>query len=126
MVSATGYRRTCYGRLFRFSRLGTVADVVPLDKNNCILVAQGLRRIRAGKTRAGIKALLRLGNRSIDRVVSTDLAFAVGPRLNAAGRLDDMTLGILLLANDDYLAGEIAQQWMSLSGSQINRSQYAT
>ncbi|WP_339339480.1 single-stranded-DNA-specific exonuclease RecJ [uncultured Oceanicoccus sp.] len=96
--------------------LGTVADVVPLDKNNRILVAQGLRRIRAGKTRPGIKALLRFGNRSSDRVVSTDLAFAVGPRLNAAGRLDDMTLGIqCLLTDDDHLANDIARQMDELN-----------
>lgn len=96
--------------------LGTVADVVPLDRNNRILVAQGLRRIRAGKTRPGIKALLLVGNRNADRLVSTDLAFVVGPRLNAAGRLDDMTLGIqCLLTDDDYQAGEIARQMDELN-----------
>ncbi len=96
--------------------LGTVADVVPLDKNNRILVAQGLRRIRAGRTRPGIKALLAVGKRDASRLVSADLGFVVGPRLNAAGRLDDMTLGIqCLLTDDDYLAGEIAQQMDELN-----------
>jgi single-stranded-DNA-specific exonuclease len=91
--------------------LGTVADVVPLDYNNRILVQQGLRRIRAGRARPGIKALLEVANRVPQRVVSTDLAFAVGPRLNAAGRLDDMSLGIqCLLTDDPMLARDIAQQ----------------
>ncbi|HEY3698711.1 MAG TPA: single-stranded-DNA-specific exonuclease RecJ [Spongiibacteraceae bacterium] len=91
--------------------LGTVADVVPLDYNNRVLVAQGLRRIRAGRCRPGIRALLEVAKRSLDRIVSSDLGFAVGPRLNAAGRLDDMTLGIqCLLSDDPYRAREIAQQ----------------
>jgi single-stranded-DNA-specific exonuclease len=81
--------------------LGTVADVVPLDKNNRILVHQGLSRIRAGLARPGIKALITIANRNQYRLCSTDLAFALGPRLNAAGRLDDMSLGIdCLLAKD--------------------------
>ncbi|ARN75398.1 single-stranded-DNA-specific exonuclease RecJ [Oceanicoccus sagamiensis] len=96
--------------------LGTVADVVPLDKNNRILVAQGIRRIRAGRTRPGIKALLAVGKRNAERLVSSDLGFAVGPRLNAAGRLDDMTLGIqCLLSDDPYQAGEIARQMDELN-----------
>lgn len=96
--------------------LGTVADVVPLDQNNRILVAQGLRRIRAGRTRPGIKALLDIARRSLPRLVSADLGFAVGPRLNAAGRLDDMSLGIqCLLTNDESLAREIAQQMDDLN-----------
>jgi single-stranded-DNA-specific exonuclease len=91
--------------------LGTVADVVPLDHNNRILVGQGLRRIRAGRGRPGIQALLEVAKRSAGRVVSSDLGFAVGPRLNAAGRLDDMSLGIqCLLTDDPILAREIAQQ----------------
>jgi single-stranded-DNA-specific exonuclease len=91
--------------------LGTVADVVPLDHNNRILVQQGLRRIRAGRTRPGIKALLEVAKRSSARLVASDLAFALGPRLNAAGRLDDMSLGIqCLLTDDPYRAREIAQQ----------------
>lgn len=91
--------------------LGTVADVVPLDHNNRILVQQGLRRIRAGRTRPGIVALLEVAKRGAARLVATDLAFALGPRLNAAGRLDDMTLGIqCLLTDDPYRAREIAAQ----------------
>jgi len=74
--------------------LGTVADLVPLDRNNRILVQQGLQRIRAGKCRPGIQALLEIAGRNINRVVAADFGFAVGPRLNAAGRLDDMSLGI--------------------------------
>jgi single-stranded-DNA-specific exonuclease len=74
--------------------LGTVADVVPLDHNNRILVQQGLLRIRAGKSVAGIEALLKLSGRQPARCVSTDLGFAVGPRINAAGRLEDISVGI--------------------------------
>ncbi len=81
--------------------LGTVADVVPLDYNNRILIDQGLRRIRAGKCCPGISALLEVGKRQQGRVVASDLGFAVGPRLNAAGRLDDMSLGIECLLTDD-------------------------
>lgn len=84
--------------------LGTIADVVPLDFNNRILVAQGLRRIRAGRCVAGLAALLELAGRRLDTVVAQDLGFQVGPRLNAAGRLEDMALGIRCLATDD--AGE--------------------
>jgi single-stranded-DNA-specific exonuclease len=81
--------------------LGTVADVVPLDRNNRILVAQGLKRIRAGNCVPGISALLAEGGRRPERVVAADLGFAVAPRLNAAGRLDDMSLGIECLLTDD-------------------------
>ena len=81
--------------------LGTVADVVPLDHNNRILVEQGLRRIRAGRCRPGIAALLRVGRREPRRCVASDLAFAAGPRLNAAGRLEDMSEGIECLLADD-------------------------
>ncbi|MFW5453303.1 single-stranded-DNA-specific exonuclease RecJ [Thioalkalivibrio sulfidiphilus] len=81
--------------------LGTVADVVPLDQNNRILVEQGLRRIRAGAAIPGIGALLEVARRNPERSVATDLGFAVGPRLNAAGRLDDMALGIRCLLTDD-------------------------
>jgi single-stranded-DNA-specific exonuclease len=89
--------------------LGTVADVVPLDHNNRILVDQGLRRIRAGTTVSGIRALLRQSGRLPERVVSTDLGFAVGPRINAAGRLEDMSAGIeCLLTDDERVASEHA------------------
>lgn len=81
--------------------LGTVADVVPLDANNRILVAQGLKRIRAGKSQPGIDALLRAGGREAARAGGFDLGFVVGPRLNAAGRLADMSLGIECLVTDD-------------------------
>ena len=81
--------------------LGTVADVVPLDRNNRILIAQGLERIRAGHCVPGISALLAEGGRRIDRIVAADLGFAAAPRLNAAGRLDDMSLGIECLITDD-------------------------
>ncbi len=81
--------------------LGTVADVVPLDHNNRILVQQGLSRIRAGHTVAGIQALLTQAGRVPSRTVSTDLGFAVGPRINAAGRLEDMSVGIECLLTDD-------------------------
>lgn len=77
--------------------LGTVADVVPLDANNRILVWQGLQRIRAGKCRPGIQALLEVGQRQASRLTASDLGFALGPRLNAAGRLDDMSHGVELL-----------------------------
>jgi single-stranded-DNA-specific exonuclease len=81
--------------------LGTVADVVPLDLNNRILVWQGLSRIRVGKCRAGIRALLEIANRDARQMVASDLGFALGPRLNAAGRLDDMSVGVALLLTDD-------------------------
>ena len=83
--------------------VGTVADVVPLDKNNRILVHQGLQRIRAGKCRPGIKALVEVANRECGYLTSTDLGFVVGPRLNAAGRLDDMSQGIACLLEDDVI-----------------------
>ena len=82
--------------------LGTVADVVPLDHNNRVLVQQGLLRIRAGQCVAGIKALLKLSGRQAARCVSTDLGFAAGPRINAAGRLEDISVGIECLLTDDF------------------------
>jgi single-stranded-DNA-specific exonuclease len=89
--------------------LGTVADVVPLDANNRVLVAQGLRRIRAGRCVPGIRALLALSGRTAADLTAADLAFGVAPRLNAAGRIDDMTVGVqCLLADDDGAARELA------------------
>ncbi len=89
--------------------LGTVADVVTLDHNNRILVAQGLARIRRGQCCAGIRALIAVAKRSPGRIVAADLGFALGPRLNAAGRLEDMSLGIeCLLTDDEARAGTIA------------------
>lgn len=81
--------------------LGTVADVVVLDQNNRILVHQGLNRIRAGRCCAGITALLEIAKRNAPALVASDLGFALGPRLNAAGRLDDMSVGVALLLTDD-------------------------
>ncbi|RUM51294.1 MAG: single-stranded-DNA-specific exonuclease RecJ [Marinomonas sp.] len=101
--------------------LGTVADVVPLDANNRILVQQGLARIQAGKARPGILALLELGGREVSRVKATDLGFVVGPRLNAAGRLDDMSIGIeCLLSEQAFLARSYAEQL-----DQLNRERKA-
>ena len=91
--------------------LGSVADVVPLDANNRILVHQGIARIRAGRARAGLRAVLEVAGRDYSRINSTDLGFILGPRLNAAGRLDDMSLGIeCLLCEDQALARDMAQQ----------------
>ena len=86
--------------------LGTVADVVKLDHNNRILVNQGLARIRAGKAVAGLRALFSRSNRALERAVSSDLGFVVGPRLNAAGRLEDMSVGIECLLTDDEVTAE--------------------
>jgi single-stranded-DNA-specific exonuclease len=91
--------------------LGTVADVVPLDYNNRILVSQGLARIRSGRVCTGINALLDVAGKESSRLVASDFGFAIAPRLNAAGRLDDMSLGInCLLSNDAVEARVIAQQ----------------
>lgn len=88
-------------RLLDLVALGTVADLVPLDDNNRILVRQGMDRIRKGLCGAGLLALLRLGKRDYRHLVASDLAFAVAPRLNAAGRLVDMSVGIRCLLTDD-------------------------
>lgn len=91
--------------------LGTVADVVPLDKNNRILAEQGIRRIRKGQCCVGIQAILQVAGRSASRLVASDLGFSVAPRLNAAGRLDDISIGIMLLLTDDVnLASDIATE----------------
>ena len=96
--------------------LGTVADVVPLDDNNRILVHQGLQRIRSDKCRPGIQAIIEVAGREKNRLVASDLGFVVGPRLNAAGRLDDMSLGIECLMTDDPgRARQIAVQLDSLN-----------
>jgi single-stranded-DNA-specific exonuclease len=101
--------------------LGTVADVVPLDRNNRILVAAGLRRIRAGACVPGILALLDCAGRKSAEIAAVDLGFAVGPRLNAAGRLADMSLGIACLLSDD--AGEAARLAAQLSRLNDERRQ---
>jgi len=91
--------------------LGTVADVVALDHNNRILVHQGLQRIRAGRCVPGIRALVEIAGRRLERLVASDLGFGVGPRLNAAGRLDDMSVGIeCLLTDDSQVAMDLARQ----------------
>lgn len=96
--------------------LGTVADLVKLDANNRILVEQGLRRIRSGACCQGILALLRVSGRKYPNINAQDLGFYVGPRLNAAGRLDDMTLGIkCLLTESETEAAQIAQQLQDLN-----------
>jgi single-stranded-DNA-specific exonuclease len=96
--------------------LGTVADLVKLDENNRILVEQGLRRIRAGACSHGVSALLKIAGREPAKAMAQDLGFYVGPRLNAAGRLDDMTLGIqCLLADSEKEALVIAQQLHDLN-----------
>lgn len=103
-------------RLLDLVALGTVADVVPLDHNNRILVSQGLRRIRAGQCIPGITVLLEISGRNREKIVASDLGFAVAPRLNAAGRLDDMSLGIECLISDDFArVREIAQMLTQLN-----------
>lgn len=104
--------------------LGTVADVVPLDANNRILVQQGMQRIRQGQACPGIQALLTVGKRNSARLSSSDLGFAVGPRLNAAGRLDDMSVGIeCLLADDSDTAMALALQLDELNKERRNVEQ---
>ncbi len=91
--------------------LGTVADVVALDGNNRILVHQGLQRIRAGQCRPGIQALIEVANREQSRLVTSDLGFALGPRINAAGRLEDMSHGVeLLMCEEINLARQLASE----------------
>lgn len=98
--------------------LGTVADVVSLDANNRILVEQGLKRIRAGHTRPGIQALIEIAGKNQQRLMASDFGFALGPRINAAGRLDDMTYGInCLLAHDLMSARVMAAELDSLNKS---------
>jgi len=106
MLAEDGFRAA---DLLDLVALGTVADVVPLDANNRVLVAQGLRRIRAGRCVPGIRALLQGAGRRLEQVSAADLGFVVAPRLNAAGRLTDMSVGIAcLLAEDPGVAAELA------------------
>jgi single-stranded-DNA-specific exonuclease len=96
--------------------LGTVADVAPLDHNNRILIEQGLRRIRAGRCNPGIRMLLQVAGRDFRRVVASDLAYVAAPRLNAAGRLEDMSLGIeCLLTESDAYALTLAERLTELN-----------
>lgn len=104
--------------------LGTVADLVPLDHNNRVLVNQGMSRIRAGRACAGLMALLRAGKRDYRHMVASDLAFAVAPRLNAAGRLEDMSVGIRCLLSDDPVeAGEMAVELDELNRNRRSMQQ---
>ncbi len=103
-------------QLLDYVALGTVADVVALDQVNRILVHQGLLRIRSGQCQAGIKALVEVSGRQLATMQAADLGFAIGPRLNAAGRMDDMSLGIRCLLTDDAgLARDIAIQLDALN-----------
>ncbi len=103
-------------RLLDLVALGTVADVVPLDYNNRILVAQGLARIRQGQACAGIRALVQVSGRAAERLTTSDLGYALGPRLNAAGRLEDMSLGIeCLLCEDEQRALALARRLDALN-----------
>jgi len=96
--------------------LGTVADVVALDENNRILVHQGLQRIRAGRCRPGIRALCEVSGRDVSKLTASDLGFFLGPRLNAVGRLDDMTMGIAcLLSNHEHSARHLASEMDKLN-----------
>ncbi|GBG03622.1 single-stranded-DNA-specific exonuclease [Azospira sp. I13] len=100
-----------FASLLDLVALGTVADVVKLDHNNRILVAQGLKRMREGKLTPGIRALFRAAGRNLQTASAFDLGFTIGPRLNAAGRLSDMSLGIeCLITDDEARAANIAQQ----------------
>ena len=98
--------------------LGTVADVVTLDANNRILVAQGLKRIQAGQTRPGIQALIEVAKRNQDRLSASDFGFALGPRINAAGRLDDISYGINCLLEPNIMAARAMAQELD----QLNRA----
>lgn len=103
-------------QLLDYVALGTVADVVALDRVNRVLVHQGLLRIRSGQCQAGIKALVEISGRQLANIHAADLGFAVAPRLNAAGRMDDMSLGIqCLLTEDSDLAKDIAAQLDALN-----------
>jgi single-stranded-DNA-specific exonuclease len=108
--SRTGIDEPNLARLLDLVALGTVADLVTLDHNNRILVTQGLGRINRGETCAGIQALLQVAGRRLGMVTATDLGFCVAPRLNAAGRLEDMSLGIDALLTDDGAAAQVMAQ----------------
>ncbi|TBR39544.1 MULTISPECIES: single-stranded-DNA-specific exonuclease RecJ [Dyella] len=96
--------------------LGTVADLVPLDYNNRVLVEGGLKRIRSGRACAGIRALIETGKRSVSTLCASDMAFSVGPRLNAAGRLEDMRLGVeCLLTDEPAMARRYAEQLSAIN-----------
>ncbi len=109
--TAQGMQEPKLMELIDLVALGTVADVVALDENNRILVHQGLQRIRAGLARPGIQALIEVAKRDASKLVAADFGFALGPRLNAAGRLDDMSFGVeLLLCNNIHAARRMASE----------------
>jgi single-stranded-DNA-specific exonuclease len=115
LIDAGEARKVC-AECLDLVALGTVADLVPLDHNNRVLVAQGMARIRSGSTRPGIRALFAVAGRNIADAATSDLGFALGPRLNAAGRLTDMTVGInCLLADDDATATQLATELSKLN-----------
>jgi single-stranded-DNA-specific exonuclease len=115
-AEGSGHREPNLGALLDLVALGTVADVVKLDRNNRILVDQGLKRMREGKLTPGLRALFRAAGREPAKATSLDLGFIVGPRLNAAGRLADMSLGIeALITDDETRALNIAQQLDALN-----------
>lgn len=101
LVFFTQQTQPNFADLLDLVALGTIADVVPLDQNNRILAYQGLTRIRAERCRCGIRALAEVANRELSRFTAADLGFAIGPRLNAAGRLDNMSVGVELLLAED-------------------------
>ena len=105
--------------------LGTVADLVPLDANNRILVAAGLQRIRSDRASAGIAALYRASGRDPRRAVAADLGYALGPRINAAGRLEDMSLGIECLLSDDAGAADVLAERLSAINAERRELQAA-
>jgi single-stranded-DNA-specific exonuclease len=112
------------GQLLDLVALGTVADLVPLDRNNRLLVQAGLNRIRAGRACAGVRALYRVAGRDPTRASATDFGFVLGPRLNAAGRLEDMAIGIeCLLADDDGTAQTLAQRLQALNAERRDLQQ---
>ena len=114
--SAEGIEEPKLGNVLDLVALGTVADVVPLDRNNRILVAAGLARIRSGRARPGIEALFEVAGRDHRQASASDLGFIVGPRLNAAGRLDDMSIGIeCLLAESSAAARGFAEKLHQLN-----------
>ena len=115
-AEGSGIKEPNLGSLLDLVALGTVADVVKLDRNNRILVNQGLKRMRSGRLNPGIRALFRAAGRDPEKAASMDLGFMIGPRLNAAGRLADMSLGIeALITDDEARALNIAQQLDALN-----------
>lgn len=108
--------------LLPFVAMGTVADVVKLDLNNRILVKEGLRRIRAGRCSSGIQALAAVSKRNLAKLTTADIGFGLGPRINAAGRLEHMSLGIECLVSDDYdQAMKLAKELHEINGQRQDR-----